>query len=194
MDDLGGPKALGARIALFREAARTVWNDGIVDAVVARLDDESRAAFQPDATLAEWMPERIFVAFIDALWEVASGGRVDANFLRWVDVVNENGFGHAREVFTSLASPDLLLRRAQELWSFEHSSGTLIYARLGPQSARLTLRDHPFVETEATRTAISEAFRHVIHLTGARDVTESHETTREGFLHVVIAWTEPTAE
>ncbi|MEO8878068.1 MAG: hypothetical protein ABI461_20925 [Polyangiaceae bacterium] len=154
------------------------------------MDDETRAAFLPGAVLGDWVPERLFVEFIDSLWKIASVGKSDASFLRWIDIVTDRGFGEARELFTSLASPVFLLRRAQELWRFEHSTGTLTYARLSTESARLTLRDHPFLETEATRTGIAEAFRHIIHLTGAHDVTETHEVSPEGHLHVVIAWTE----
>lgn len=193
MDQSDGPRGLGARIAVARGAAETVWNEAMVSAVLEKVDDETRAVFRPDAILAEWIPEKYFVDFINALWAVARGEKADAKFLRWVDIVTDRGFAEARELFTSLGGPLFVLRRAQELWSYEHSTGTLVHAPLGMQSARLTLRDHPFLETEATRDAISEAFRYVVQLTGASGVTESHALTSDGYLHVVLAWTDPAA-
>jgi hypothetical protein len=182
------PGGLGSRICVYREAAIIVWSAAFVDDVIAKLDDETRDVFRVGAVLPEWVPERFFTAFIDALANTVSGDLADAAFLRWVDVVIERGFAEARELFTSLGGPLFVLRRAQELWSLDHSTGTLVHTPLGMESARLTLRDHPFLETEATRAAISEAFRYIIQLTGVRGVTESHELTADGQLHVVISW------
>jgi hypothetical protein len=192
MDQTLGPRGLGARISVYREAAITVWSSAFVEDVIAKLDDETRDIYRVGAELPEWVPERFFTAFIDALASAVSGDLTNAAFLSWVDIVIDRGFGESRGLFTSLANPFFVLRRAQELWNSEHTTGTLVNAPLGTHSARLTLRDHPLLTTAATRAALAESFRHIIQMTGVHDVTETHEFTSDGHAHVVIAWTEPT--
>ncbi|MEO7111688.1 MAG: hypothetical protein ABI183_14705 [Polyangiaceae bacterium] len=192
MDQTLGPQGLGARISVYREAAITVWSGAFVDDVIAKLDDETRDVFRVGAVLPEWVPERFFTAFIDALASAVSGDLTNAAYLRWVDIVIDRGFGESRGLFTSLANPFFVLRRAQELWNSEHTTGTLVNAPLGTHSTRLTLRDHPLLGTAATRAALAESFRHIIQMTGAHEVTATHEFTSDGHLHVVIGWSEPT--
>ncbi|MEO6420855.1 MAG: hypothetical protein ABIP39_15690 [Polyangiaceae bacterium] len=182
---------LGARLAVFREATRTVWGDAAVDTVLANVGEESRAALTPGAVNAEWVPERIFVECIIALWEGPCGRRDSADFRRWVDVVTDRGFAEARELLISLGSPFLVLRRANELWHYEHSHGKLTFAPLDARSARLSLRDHPFIDHESSRVAMGEAFRYIIALSGAADVTETHSVDAAGVLQVILAWREP---
>lgn len=191
MDQMNGPRGLGSRISVYREAAITVWSGAFADAVIAKLDDETREAFRVGAVLPEWVPERFFTAFIDALASEVSGDLANAAFLRWVDIVIDRGFGESRGLFTSLANPFFVLRRAQELWNSEHTTGTLVNAPLGTHSTRLAVRDHPLLGTAATRAALAESFRHVIQMTGVHDVTETHEFTSDGHLHVVITWADP---
>jgi hypothetical protein len=191
MGQTNGPRGLGSRICVYRDAAITVWSSAFVDDVIAKLDDETRDVFRVGAVLPEWVPERFFTAFIDALASAVNGDLADAAFLRWVDIVIDRGFGESRGLFTSLANPFFVLRRAQELWNSEHTTGTIVNAPLGTNSTRLTLRDHPLLGSAATRAALAESFRHIIQMTGVHDVTETHEFTSDGHLHVVIAWTDP---
>ncbi len=187
MGDLGSC-GLGARLAVIREATRTVWGDAAVDAVLASVGAESRAALAPGAVNAEWVTERIFVEYMIALWNGPCGGRDGEEFRHWVAVVTDRGFAEARELLMSLGSPSLILRHANELWHYEHSHGKLSFAPLDSRSARLSLRDHPFTEHEATRVAICEAFRYIMTLSGAKGATESHAVDDAGVLHVTVAW------
>src|SRR6185312_2989640 len=111
-----------------------------------------------------WVPERFFIEWILGVWNGPCGGSDLEGFARWVDVVTDRGFGEARELLMSLGSPFLLLRRANELWHYEHSGGKLTFAPIDPQTARLSLRDHPFIDLEPSRVAIAEAFRYILVL------------------------------
>lgn len=193
MDQMLGPRGLGARVSTYREAAIVVWGGAFVDEIIAKLDDEMRDTYRAEAVLPEWIEERFFTVFIDALADAVGGDLSNADFIRWVDIVMERGFGESRGLFTSLANPFFVLRRAQELWNSEHTTGILVNAPLGTHSARLTVRDHPLLGSPATRAALTESFRYVIHMTGAREVTASYELTPDGQMHVVIAWAEPPA-
>lgn len=168
-----------------------MWGDAAVDAALAAISETSRAAFLPGAVVADWMPQRLFVEWIVALWDGPSGQRDSAEFRRWVDVVTDRGFAEARELFMSLGSPFPVLRRANELWHYEHTHGKVTFAPLDARSGRLSLRDHPFTEHESTRVAICEAFRHIMVLTGAGGATETHAVDDAGVLQVVLSWSDP---
>jgi hypothetical protein len=170
-----------------REATRDLWGDAGVEATMDRLDDEARRVFAVDARVDKWVPERIFMAWMQALW--SSVCREDADELaRWSDRITDRGFGTAQRMLLSLASPWLVLRRADALWHSEHTHGTMVMAPLDTRSARLTLHEHPFLTLDVARAALSEALRYILVLTRAKGVTETHEVAPNGAMHVTLAW------
>ena len=187
MEEIGEPCALGARVVDTREAARDVWGNEGVEATLARLSASTRATFAIDAVVPAWVPERTFMAWMTALWE-GPCNQDQESFARWVRRLNDRGFGTARRLMLSLANPSLILRRADVLWHDEHTHGRMIVAPLDPQCARLTLRDHPFTETELSRAAISEALRHIISRCRVKCATETHSLAKDGSLHIVLSW------
>jgi hypothetical protein len=180
--------ALGSRLAIMREVAGDVLGAAAVARALQRVDSETRGAFEAAATAPEWVPTRYLSAWASALFEHECGGQADERYVRWVAGVTHVGFGKLGRLYTSLSSPAAVLRRADYLWHLENSSGTLTSAPLGPTSARLTLRDHPFTKTRAMRVAMTEAFRYVIVLCRVGQAIATHEAKGDGVLHVTLAW------
>ena len=183
------PRVRGSRIATMREVACEVWGSEAISTLVARLDAEARAAFEDPTRLPEWVPAHLQIAWGSAILTSLCGERTDdGSFLRFIAEVTRRGFGQMGELFTSLGSPALVLRRANDLWHFENSSGKLTYAPFTPTSGRLTLRDHPFVVSKAMQVAMTEAFRYVLVMCGVAWATATYELGKDGALHVNIAW------
>lgn len=171
-----------------RVSAQLQWGDEGVKAVLQRLSPETReATFGPAFTPLGWYPTRYIVEWVEAIHDVAA--RRDEQAVReWVDRAIDMSFGRVRRVFLRLATPTLLVQRAAELWRREHTHGVLTMESDVPaRIARITLRDHPFTTTFASRIATSEIFRHVLSLSKARNVRESH-ALHEGTLKVSLLW------
>jgi hypothetical protein len=187
MDASAEPCALGHRVVDTREATRDLWGDDAVATVMARLGPEERAIFERGAHVPTWVPERVYVAWMREVWAGPCAG--DAKDLaRWANHVTDRGFGFARRMLMSLASPWLILRRAGDLWRGEHTHGTLAATPLGGTSARFVLSDHPFAEHDFTRLAVSESFRYIIERCHTKWTTQTHERAEDGSLRVLIRW------
>jgi hypothetical protein len=94
-----------------------------------------------------------------------------------------------RRAFLSFATPVLLAQRAAELWRHDHTHGQLV---LDPDESipgrrRVTLTEHPFVETPLSRTSFAEVMRYVLSLSRARNVRETHALSA-GALVVDLTW------
>jgi hypothetical protein len=187
----GEPLARGSRIGTMRDVAHEVWGRDAIAQLAPRLDAETRAAFEDPASLPEWVPAQLQIAWVTALFDVVCGGREDdESYRRWIDEVTLRGFGQMGELFTSLGSPALVLRRSNDLWHFENSTGKLTYAPVTPTSGRITLRDHPFALGTPMQVAMTEAFRYVLLMCGVAWAAATYEVGRDGALHVNVAWGE----
>lgn len=181
------PCAIGGRVHATREATRDLWGNIGVERVFAGLDADARAAFLPHATAKGWLPESTYIAWMHAVWEGPCAHDA-AGLARWVDRVTDRGFGKARGMLMALASPWVILRRANALWRSEHTHGDLAIARVSGQAARFELAHHPYVGDPVASAAVSESFRYIILRCRVREASETHTVAPDGALHVSVVW------
>jgi hypothetical protein len=97
-------------------------------------------------------------------------------------------FGRVRRAFLRLATPTLLAQRSTELWRREHTRGALTMdSDVSERAAQITLLDHPFTSTFASRIVTGEIFRYIVSLSRVRNVRESH-ALHDGALRVRLLW------
>jgi hypothetical protein len=166
-----------------------VWGvDGLRD-VTSRLPEETRAATTgPAFTTLSWYPTRYVLDWDVA--KMAGPARGDeATFRRSVARSIDFGFGRIRRALLSFATPVMLAERAAELWRHDHTHGELSVDASGRREghARVTLRSHPFTETPVARMAFAEVIRHVLSLSRARNVRESHALAGDALV-VSLTW------
>ncbi|MEP6860187.1 MAG: hypothetical protein ABJE66_06175 [Deltaproteobacteria bacterium] len=177
--------AIGARVVATRGATRDLFGEVGVENVLAMLAADERALFT-GATPPKWVPEQTYIAWTRAVY-AGPAGRDSATLARWVDRVTDRGFGAARRMLMSLASPWVIVRRAGALWRGEHSHGELTSAPLGDNSARFELRDSPYAVDDLGASAISEAFRYILFRCRVKWATEEHRRIGDA-LHVELRW------
>ena len=170
-------------------AVREVWGEEGLREVIARLPEETRAATTgPAFTTLSWYPTRYVVDWDAA--KMAGPARGDEeSFRRSVMRGIDLGFGRIRRALLSFATPVIIAERAAELWRHDHTHGKLSVdsSRRNEGKARVLLTGHPFTETPVARMAFAEVMRHVLSLSRARNVRESH--TLEGdVLVVALTW------
>jgi hypothetical protein len=166
-----------------------VWGaDGLRD-VTSHLPDETRAATTgPMFTTLSWYPTRYVLDWDVAKMAGPARGDEDA-FRRSVARSIDLGFGRIRRAFLSFATPVMLAERAAQLWRHDHTHGDLSIdasARRDGHS-RVVLTGHPFTETPLARMAFAEVIRHILSLSRARNVRESHALTGEALV-VDLTW------
>ena len=183
---LDTPHALGARVRATVDATRDLWGEVGVEGVLARLAPEQRAPFTC-ASPPRWVPERTYMAWTTAIWD-GPGARDGEALRRWVDRVTDRGFGTAKRMIMSLASPWVIVRRAGALWRTEHSHGDLAVTPQGGDAGRFELRHHPFAEDDVAADAIAEAFRYIVFRCRTRWASEAHERDASGALLVTVRW------
>jgi hypothetical protein len=170
-------------------AIREIWGeDGLRD-VVARLpEDTARATTGVDFGPLRWYPTRYLLEWGVALMDGPAQHDEEA-LRRAVARSVDLGFGRVRRAFLAFATPERLGQRATELWHHEHSCGELsIEQRIqGEGTARLELRDHPFLTTALSRVSVAEVFRHILSLSRARNVRESHAMLGDALV-ITLRW------
>lgn len=176
--------ALGNRVIATRDATRDLFGEVGVEAVLGALGSDERAPFAGDPP--KWVLEQTYIAWTRAVYE-GPARRDAATLARWVDRVTDLGFGKARRMLMSLASPWVIVRRAGALWRGEHSHGDLTSAPLGDNSARFELRDSPYAIDELGASAMSEAFRYILFRCRVKWATEEHRRIDDA-LHVELRW------
>jgi len=176
--------ALGIRVVATREATRDLWGKAGVDAVLAALSPDEAATFTGPAP--KWVPEVTYIAWSRAVWH-GPAKRDPRAFARWADGVTDKGFGTARRMLMSLASPWIIVRRAGALWRAEHSHGDLTTTPNGTNGARFELRDSPYATDEIGARAISEAFRFIVFRCRVKWAAEEHVRAGDA-LQVELRW------
>ncbi len=177
MSDPIVPSARGYLLTAFRTAAADVFGA------------EGAAALAMIAIPTpppKWIPEADLIAGAHALWE-GPARRERARYNAFIQRQVELGSGRVQRMLLSLASPRRVIDRAPAIWSSEHTHGELTVDQLGERSAILRLGEHPYVETPQARATIAEVFRHIVSLTRAGEVSESHALER-GVLVVRLSW------
>ena len=180
------PCGLGARLASTVEATRGIWGDAGVNDVLKRVSADARFAFEGSTAMPRWVPERWFVEWYEGLFE-GPCKREMSEISRFVAAVTDCGFGRAKRVVLSLANPWTVCRQGERLWRSEHSHGRLVVAKLEPTCARISLSDHPFVQSGLLAHGISEAFRYILTLSSAQGATMAHAVDGP-VLHTTVRW------
>jgi hypothetical protein len=177
----------GNILVSVRLAIRDLWSDEGWRDVVGRLPSDAAATVTgADLTALAWYPTRYLLDCERAVFEGVAG-RDEAAFRRYIARSTDLGFGRIRRTFLRFATPDLLARRASELWRHDHSAGQLTIEERGERHARLALRGHPFVHTHLSRIAFAEALRHIMSLSRIRNVRATHELAGDALV-VSLAW------
>jgi hypothetical protein len=168
---------------------RDLWGeDGLRD-LEARLPDATREATRgPEFAPLRWYPTRYLVEWHAAMMD-GPAGNDEAAFRRGVARSIDFGFGRVRRVLLSIATPMLLAERAAVLWRHENTHGVLAVDTSGRAEGkgRVTLTGHPFVRTPLSRKAFAEVLRHILSLSRAQNVRESHAATGEALV-VALTW------
>ena len=165
----GGPFARGSVIHGFRAAAVELWGEGGLALVGERLPLATRMATLDAMVLPfEWVPLEHAVAWHDAVW--AGPARADEGELsRFIARSIDLGFGRFKSAFFSNVTPERLVDHAQDLWRYQHTHGEVSVAIDGT-TGTVVLRDHPYVGHAASRRVTAETYRHIVTMTGGRDV------------------------
>lgn len=176
----------GHTLTSLVEATRELHGERAVTDMLAVLPSHVRRALdeKPD-----WVPVEFIVVWFEMMFERALGR--DSNELaRLVRRTLDLGFGRVRRVLLGIATPTWVIRKAPELWRGEHSDGRLVPFATGPTSVRVTLHDHPFLDSAVAREATVESLRYPLVLAGAKNAVARHEGAVGEPLIVAIDWTD----
>jgi hypothetical protein len=179
--------AKGTILVSMRSAAKLVWGEEGVAKLAKLLPREVRENTIDRMTLSVgWYPERYVLSWWEAAYAGPAGNK-DAEFFKFLDVMMELGFGRVRRFLLKMASPRLVLEKAADLWSHDHSAGTLESVMKTDRSAELVLRDHIYATKSLSRSALAEIYRFAISLTGVNPKTK-HALRPDGTFVVSLEW------
>jgi hypothetical protein len=183
------PMTKGTILHALVGAVRETWGEPGIRAIVDRLPPATAEA-TPGLVPIVWYPTRYLLEWNAALMDGPAQGDENA-FRRCVARSIDLGFGRVRRAFLVFATPKLLAKRAADLWRHDHTHGTLTRSErdLPPRTARFLLEDHLFVKAPVDRLAIAEVLRHVLSLSHANDVRETH-AMQGNALAITLRWGE----
>jgi hypothetical protein len=165
----GSPYARGTVLHGFRAAVVDVWGEDALALVSGHLPLATRVATIDTLVLPfEWLAIDHVMAWHDAIWN----GPVRADERELARVVGraiDLGFGRFKSAFFAGITPERLVERAQELWRWQHTHGEVTVSVEGT-SASVLLKGHPYVDHPLSRRVTAESYRHIVQMTGARDV------------------------
>ncbi|MGZ3421890.1 MAG: hypothetical protein ACXVEF_10020 [Polyangiales bacterium] len=170
----------------FKPAVRQIFGEDAVVRIAAHLPDAVRASTL-DGPTPNWVPEAHMIAFCTAVDEVLGGGDDEA-LRRWSASAIDHGFGVARRVLLTIATPSVIVRRSGELWRDEFTSGRLVAFSTQSNEALLTLHESPFTEAVRMRVVVAEAYRRTVELAGANDVAAAYDPESARTLAVTLCW------
>jgi hypothetical protein len=177
-----GTILVSTRLAIVDLWGEAGWRD-----VAARLPEDARQTMtRGELTALGWYPTRFAQDCGRALLAGPGGGK-ETELRRFVRRSVDLGFGRIRRALLRLATPEMLASRAASLWRHNHSVGDVSIEEMRAGAMRIVLRGHPFVEPPLSNIAFAEGLRHIVSLSGASDVRETH--TRKGSgLVVSLTW------
>jgi hypothetical protein len=180
-------RARGTVFVAFREAAVEVWGEQGLRSLASSLPEDVRAATIDEMVVSlGFYPERYTIAWFNTAYAVMSH-RSDREYYAFLDSMMDHGFGRVRRALLRLATPGFLLDQAASLWRHDHSHGTLV-SETTRGLGTLVLSHHDYVRDTVARASLAEIFRYAVQLTGARQVTASHQVTSPNVLTVTLRW------
>lgn len=148
------------------EATRELCGDELVSTLLTRFPQAFHRALEESP---DWVPTEFVVTWYELVSEALGGDerRLAAITTRAVDL----GFGRVRKLLLGIATPHWVLRKGEELWRGEQSAGRMTAYAVEPNHARVTLTDHPFLDSAVMRRAMVTSMAYTLTLTGAKSVT-----------------------
>jgi hypothetical protein len=183
------PLTRGIALHGMRSAAIESWGDLGLRAIADQLSPDGRGAAIDEIVLpVSWYPSRFNIEWAQAVWN-GPAEQNDAVFCAWLNRSIDLGFGKMRSFFLRLVSLELMAARAPSMWRYEHTHGSLnVELRPDRRGALVTVRDHPFVKHAISRRTEAENYRHIMELSGMKDVRETHRPEGENAFSVVLSW------
>jgi len=170
----------------FRSACDQLWGSAGIDAICAQLPGDVRERTAGLRPLPDWIPVEDLVAWHHAVWH-GPAKRDEALMLWHARLTVDHGFGRVKRLMVAALSPHGLAARVAPLWRAEYSTGRLQTLALDERSVQLSLSEHTYVEVPLMRVIITEAYRHILSMTRAKNVTAVH-AVRDGSLLVTLRW------
>jgi hypothetical protein len=172
-------------ITAYREAVLAMSGKSGLEDVLSRMPLTTRLATDGTTPAPQWIPVGYVIDWCSAIWEGPSR-RERALYNAFIHKQVALGFGRIERLILKTVSPQTLVQRGPGLWSKQHTHGELTVALPEPKQAILRLSDHPYADMPQARATLAEVFRHLITLTGEKEVTESHRMIVEGNVRVLV--------
>jgi len=163
-----------------------MWSKAGSDEVARALPQEVRERTAGFVPLPEWLPQGDLIAWHIAVWEGPARQNWES-MAQFARLTIDQGFGRVRQLMISALTPAMLAQRVGPLWQEEYTTGTLETLRIDARTVQLKLSDHAYVDIPLMRNVISEAYRHILSMTRARNVRVSHEVRGRALL-VSLRW------
>lgn len=176
----------GTQLLAFRAAAIEKWGDIGWTETCALLDDETRSVVMRPTRPIAWVPERYMVALADAVF-AGPAAKSETVYREYVRHQVDLGFGRVRRALLHLAPPEMILKRAPDLWRHDHTHGKLVIDITGTR-ALVRIVNHLHATNDVANMTASEIFRYVLSLTRAKNVTSSYQRVAERDLEVLLEW------
>jgi hypothetical protein len=170
----------------FRAASEQTWGEQGIAAISGALPEAVRERTVGLRPLPEWIPLDDLIAWHMAAW-YGPAQQDEAVMTRHARLTVDQGFGRVKRVVIAALSPHGLAARVGPLWREEYSTGHLETSSIDEHSVQLLLSQHKYVELPLMRLIIVEAYRHILSMTRARDVTAVHAVA-DGALRVILRW------
>ena len=180
------PLAHRRTVVGLRPAVEEIWGKVGVDAVRTAMPGDFLASTAGMVPSDEWVPVSFVVAWNDAVWE-GPAARDKRAYREYVKGTINHGFGRVRKFFLTLATPELLVEKATEMWRAEYTTGELTSKLDAPGRATFLLKQHPFATNPTSSEALAEAFRCVGAYTTKAPIKQTF--SREGqALRIQLIW------
>jgi hypothetical protein len=170
----------------FRSASEQLWGSAGIEQICSDLPDPVRERTAGLRPLPEWIPLEDLVAWHLAAWR-GPAKRDEPTMTQHARLTVDQGFGRVKRFVISLLTPEALAARVVPLWRDEYSTGRLETVSVDARSVQLALSDHAYVEIPLMRYIISEAYRYILSMTRAQNVTVTH-ALRDASLLVTLRW------
>jgi len=182
------PVCRSTQLAAFRLGAMSAFGDETWRKAIDSLSAEAKRDLFPSGLpkSSGWVAERHMMELASAIFDVR-----DRNlhlYREFIGAVIDEGFGKIRRVLVSFASPQMLLHRAPDLWTYDHSHGRL-EVEYQEKAARVSVEHPQLLRTDLSCITMAEMFRAILCRTRAENVRERHVREQdETRMTILLSW------